>query len=112
MALKDYISKAAHILYEKKHGVEWCGIESDGEAIDQTYSGREMPTKAEIEAEAQKLWDAAKVTQYQKDRRVEYPDFGEQLDMIYHDMKNSTTTHADAVEKVKDKWPKDNSGPK
>ena len=32
--------------------------------------------------------------------------------MIYHDMKNSTTTHADAVEKVKDKWPKDNSGPK
>ena len=22
------------------------------------------------------------------------------------------TTHADAVEKVKDKWPKDNSGPK
>tara|TARA_Y100000590_G_C15679568_1_gene999309 strand:+ start:1614 stop:1952 length:339 start_codon:yes stop_codon:yes gene_type:complete len=112
MALADYIAKAAHILYEKKHGVEWCGIAEDGVAIDQTYSDREMPTKAEIEAEAQKLWDAAKAIQYQKDRRVEYPDLGEQLDMIYHDMKNSTTTHADAVEKVKKKWPKDNSGPK
>jgi hypothetical protein len=36
---------------------------------------------------------------------------GDQLDMIYKDKKNSTTTHADAVEVVKTKWPKDNSGP-
>ena len=27
------------------------------------------------------------------------------------DTKNSTTTHADAVEAVKTKWPKDNTGP-
>jgi hypothetical protein len=33
------------------------------------------------------------------------------MDMIYKDNKNSTTTHADAVEAVKTKWPKDNSGP-
>ena len=31
--------------------------------------------------------------------------------MSYKDNKNSTTTHADAVEAVKTKWPKDNSGP-
>jgi hypothetical protein len=31
--------------------------------------------------------------------------------MIYKDTKNSTTTHADAVEAIKTKWPKDNSGP-
>jgi hypothetical protein len=27
------------------------------------------------------------------------------------DNKNSTTTHVDAVEAVKTKWPKDNTGP-
>ena len=41
----------------------------------------------------------------------EYPPIGDQLDMIYKDMKNSTTIHADAVEAVKTKWPKNNSGP-
>ena len=30
-----------------------------------------------------------------------------QLDMIYKDMKNSTTTHAEAVEAVKTKFPKE-----
>ena len=27
------------------------------------------------------------------------------------DAANSTTTHADAIEAIKTKWPKDNSGP-
>jgi len=49
--------------------------------------------------------------EYRQDRVSEYPSIGDQLDMIYKDMKNSTTTHADAVEAVKTKWPKDNSGP-
>ena len=48
-------------------------------------------------------------TQYQRNRR--YPSIGDQLDMIYKDNLNSTTTHKDAVEAVKTKWPKDNSGP-
>jgi hypothetical protein len=36
---------------------------------------------------------------------------GNQLDMIYKDNLNGTTTHKDAVEAVKTKWPKDNTGP-
>ena len=40
-----------------------------------------------------------------------YPSNGDQWDMIYKDNLNSTTTHKDAVEAVKTKWPKDNSGP-
>ena len=49
--------------------------------------------------------------EYARNRRKEYPSNGDQWDMIYKDNKNSTTTHADAVEAVKTKWPKDNSGP-
>ena len=49
--------------------------------------------------------------EYARNRTTEYPSNGDQWDMIYKDNKNSTTTHADAVEAVKTKWPKDNSGP-
>ena len=43
---------------------------------------------------------------YRTDREFGYPSVGDQLDMIYKDMKNSTTTHADAVEAIKVKYPK------
>ena len=55
--------------------------------------------------------DKEESTEYARLRRLEYPSSGDQWDMIYKDMKNGTTTHADAVEAVKTKWPKDNSGP-
>ena len=51
------------------------------------------------------------VQEYARNRRGEYPSNGDQWDMIYKDTKNSTTTHADAVEAVKTKWPKNNTGP-
>ena len=56
----------------------------------------------------QEIWEANK---YQRDREQDYPSMGDQLDMIYKDNLNSTTTHKDAVEAVKTKWPKNNSGP-
>ena len=65
--------------------------------------------RAEHEATLEAEWEAHK---YARDRILEYPSMGDQLDMKYKDTKNSTTTHADAVEAVKTKWPKDNSGPK
>jgi hypothetical protein len=51
------------------------------------------------------------VLPYNMNRYLEYPPMGDQLDMIYKDMLNSTTTHKDAVEAVKTKWPKNNKGP-
>ena len=59
----------------------------------------------------QKYLDAQALVKYKEDREKEYPYLGAQLDMIYHDMKNGTTTHAAAVEAIKARWPKDNSGP-
>jgi len=73
--------------------------------------GQTPATDAEIDAEIvrlKKVWDDAA---YARNRKVEYPSRGDQFDMIYKDMLNSTTTHKDAVEAVKTKWPKDNSGP-
>ena len=56
-------------------------------------------------------WERRKAREYARNRQAEYPSMGDQLDMIYKDNLNSTTTHKDAVEAVKTKWPKDNSGP-
>jgi hypothetical protein len=70
-----------------------------------------QPTQKAIDdklAELKAEWDALA---WNRNRRGEYPSTGDQWDMIYKDNKNSTTTHADAVEAVKTKWPKDNSGP-
>ena len=49
--------------------------------------------------------------QYQRDRTVRpedggYPSIGDQLDMMWHDKKDGTTTWKDAVQAVKDAHPK------
>jgi hypothetical protein len=50
--------------------------------------------------------------QYQRDRtkRPEdggYPEIGDQLDMMWHDKKDDTTTWEDAVQAIKDKYSKE-----
>ena len=82
------------------------GIETS-EGFDEIFfwkleNGKVLPTTAGEEC----------VTQdYSRNRANDYPIIGDQLDMIYKDTKNSTTTHAAAVEAVKTKWPKNNTGP-
>tara|TARA_R110002020_G_scaffold314669_1_gene529855 strand:+ start:1164 stop:1526 length:363 start_codon:yes stop_codon:yes gene_type:complete len=66
----------------------------------------DKPTKDYLDTELAKLqaeWDDFA---YGRNRRNGYPTIGDQLDMIYHDQVNSTTTFKDAVKAVKDKYPK------
>lgn len=57
------------------------------------------PTEEEIQTQIDTV-------AYARKRALAYPSIGDQLDMIYKDMKNGTSTHADAVEVVKTKYPK------
>ena len=70
-----------------------------------------QPTTAELESAWSSYLAEQSSTKYQRDRSADYPSTGDQMDMIYKDIKNSTTTHIDAVEAVKTKWPKNNTGP-
>ena len=49
--------------------------------------------------------------QYQRDRAAEYPELGEQLDKLYHDINNGTLTTSGgfftALDAVKTKYPKE-----
>ena len=65
------------------------------------------PTDAEIKTRADEFqteWDAQA---YARDRALDYPSVGDQLDMQYHDQLDGTTTWQDAVAKVKSDNPKE-----
>ncbi len=59
-----------------------------------------------VRAEVIRLQAEYDALEYARNRASAYPSNGDQWDMIYKDMKNNTTTHADAVEAVKTKYPK------
>ena len=80
--------------------------------IDETYSTltwfdwntEKKPTEKEFN-DAVKAWQTEyDAKQYQRDRN--YPNIGEQLDMLYWDKKNDTKNWEDAIDKVKDDNPK------
>jgi len=65
-----------------------------------------QPTQSEIEAEIVRLQAEYEAKQYQRDRASEYPALADQLDMLYHDRINSTDTWMEAIQAVKNKYPK------
>ena len=58
------------------------------------------------EVEAALIADGGTSANYAQYRRDAYPSIGDQLDMQYHDLVDSTTTWADAIAAVKSKYPK------
>lgn len=50
--------------------------------------------------------DEEKKQAYKDRRRLEYPTVADQLDMLYHDALDGTTTWRDAITVVKDRHPK------
>ena len=69
-------------------------------------------TNEQILAKQTELQADFDAKQYQRDRTVNpeqggYPTIGDQLDMIYHDQVNNTTTFKDAIQAIKDTNPKE-----
>ena len=63
-----------------------------------------------VDPEEKKLQAEYDAQEYARNRKAEY-DALNQFELISDDTNNSTTTHIDAVNAIKAKWPKDNSGP-
>ena len=69
------------------------------------YQGCEAPKSADIDAkqiELQAEWDSQ---EYARNRKAEY-DALNQLELMTDDAANGTTTHADAINAIKAKYPK------
>ena len=81
------------------------GVSGSGDGSNTVYhEGQTPPTEEEIQAKLKELQDAYDAKQYQRDRN--YPNIGEQLDMLYWDKKNDTKNWEDAIDKVKADNPK------
>ena len=66
-------------------------------------------SKSDIEAKMSELQADYDAKQYQRDRTLQsggYPFISDQLDMLYHDKVDGTTTWQDAIKAVKDANPK------
>ena len=65
-----------------------------------------QPSEAEIDAEVIRLQAEYDAQEYARNRASAYDSVGDQLDQLMKDMRDGTTTHKDACEAVKAKFPK------
>ena len=93
----SFIVRGAHADGSLPERIEWL----DGTA---EISKADIDAKiVELEAE----WDAQA---YARNRKAEY-DALNQFELISDDDAKGTNSHKDAIDAIKAKWPKDNSGP-
>ena len=85
-----------------------ASVSVNAEDINQiTWLNGTTPIPAnEILAKQQELIAEYNAKQYQRDRAKAYPSIQEQLDMQYWDKINGTNNWQDAINTVKNKYPK------
>jgi len=95
-AIANLYPKVTHIT--NKYGP--LDVNEESVSIDESKVGEEV----------KKLETEWKVKQYQRDRQPEYPQIGDQLDMLYHAIDagkvDKTSDFYKALKAVKDKHPK------
>ena len=77
-----------------------------GDRIKWNDPDNKQPTETEINDKIVELKAQYDAKQYQRDRQPEYPSIADQQDMQFHDAIDGTTTWQDAIQAVKDKYPK------
>ena len=85
-----------------------AGFATIGGKIVQWDSTDPQPTEQEIEIKFAVLKYQEEVNEYQEKRKLEYPDWGDQLDKIYH--SGIDAWKAD-IKAIKDKYPKQTINP-
>jgi hypothetical protein len=89
-------------------GAEWIVYGEEYSGIEWLDKNQTKPTEQEIEVKLAELKYQEEVNVYQEKRKLEYPDWGDQLDKIYHD--GIDAWKAD-IKIIKDKYPKQTMDP-
>jgi hypothetical protein len=79
-----------------------AGVSIDGDVIH-WHGITDIPSDAEIQAEAARLQAEHDAKTYQRNRAAEYPSIPDQLDLLYHGGMDAWKA---AIQAVKDKYPK------
>lgn len=87
-------------------GASWVQYETEYSGLRWLDETQTKPTEEEIVQKVAELEYKKEVEAYKQQRAAEYPSMAEQQDMQFHDTINGTTTWKDAIQAVKDKYPK------
>ena len=90
-------------LAELKPNAEWHMVGTEYSGINWDDKIETKPTEEEIEAKLAELQYQEEVNVYQEKRKLEYPNWEDQLDQIYH--SGVDAWKAD-IKAIKDKYPK------
>ena len=72
MTTNENILKAISKLYKEKHSTGFIGVVEGGKVVDQTDSGKELPSQEEIDAEAEVQQTVADATAYILKRKWDF----------------------------------------
>lgn len=87
-------------------GAAWSLNGEDYSGLQWLDDDQTKPTREECKDEMARLKTEYLNKQYQRDRAKAYPSIQQQLDMLYWDKVNNTTTWEDAINDVKQTYPK------
>ena len=71
--------------------------------------GMDPPTMEQMDEELDKQKEIYAYFEYERNREKNYPDGADQLDMLFHDIKNGNIENGSwvqSIQKVKDQFPK------
>jgi hypothetical protein len=88
-----------------KPRAEWILRGDDFDGLEWLDTKQTKPKEAEIDAEIIRLQAEYDAQEYARSRKAEY-DALNQFELISDDANNGTTTHKDAVNAIKTKYPK------
>jgi hypothetical protein len=74
------------------------------DVIEWMDTNQTQPTESEIQTELTRLQTEYDANEYQRKRKLEYPDIGDQLDALFH-AGVFPTDMAAKIQAVKDKYP-------
>ena len=93
-------------LVKLRPGAEWSIDNNSYAGLTWLDAEQTKPTEEEVVQKIAELEYKKEVEVYKEQRAAEYPSMAEQQDMQFHDAVNGTTTWKDAIQAVKDKYPK------
>ena len=91
-----------------KPGAEWTTRGDNYSDLEWLDKSQTKPTDQEIEEKIAEIKYQEEINVYQEKRKLEYPDWGDQLDQIYH---SGIDVWKSDIKKIKDKYPKQTMDP-
>ena len=86
-----------------KPGAEWTARGDNYSGLEWLDKSQTKPTEEEIEEKIAEIKYQEEINVYQEKRKLEYPDWGDQLDQIYH---SGIDIWKSDIKKIKDQYPK------